>query len=154
MAETRTESKRELILQDLKTTLLAIDGTGDYWTTVKSVKREPFVPTEFEREDKPGLLIVATGEPETIENQPGYRDKRDMAVGIVGVLDRPNGDEGTAVNRFMMDVSRAVMADVTRGGQASMTFKKSQNDFSNLFGDLGIFEIELSIRYHCDGREE
>jgi hypothetical protein len=154
MAETRTESKRELILQNLESTLAVIDGTGEFWTKVRSIRRVTVVPNEFEREDKPGLMIVATGEPETIENQPCYRDKRVMSVGIVGVLDRPRDDEGTAVNRFMKDVAIAVMADVTRGGYAGMTFKKSQNDFSNLFGDLGIFEIELSIEYHCDGRRE
>ena len=54
------ESKRELILQNLKTTLEGINGEDPYWTEVKTVKRVPFVPTEFEGEDKPGLLIVAT----------------------------------------------------------------------------------------------
>lgn len=150
----KTESTRELILQNLKTVLGDIDGTGDYWTAVRSVKRVPYVPSDLESGEKPGLLIIATGEPETIENQPNYRDKRDLAVGIVGVLDRPVGDEGTAINRFMADVSRAVMADVTRGGKASMTFKRSQLDGSNLFGDLGAFELEFIVRYHCDGREE
>ena len=149
-----TESKREMILQNLKTTLEGIDGTGNYWTKVKSVKRVPFVPTEFEGEDKPGLLIVSTGEPETIENQQGYHDKRDLKVGIIGVLDRPANDEGTSINRFMKDVGIAVMADVTRGGYAAQTFKTSQLDASNLFGDLCLFEIELNIRYHCDAREE
>lgn len=150
----RTESKRELILQELKMTLAGINGTGDYWTTVRSVKRVPVVPSEFEREDKPGLLIVATGEPETIENQPSFRDKRDLKIGIIGVLDRAHGDEGTEVNRFMADVHRAVMADVTRGGNANMTFVTRQLDVSNLFGDLGIFEIELNVRYFCDARAE
>ncbi|MBA7544243.1 hypothetical protein ES705_36595 [subsurface metagenome] len=148
------ESKREMILQNLKTTLEGINGAGQYWNEVKSVKRVTFVPTEFEGEDKPGLLIVATGEPETIENQHGYHDKRDLKVGIIGVMDRPDGDEGTAVNRFMKDVGIAVMADVTRGAYATQTFKISQLDASNLFGDLCLFEIELNIRYHCDGREE
>lgn len=149
-----TESKRELILQNLKTTLEGINGEEPYWTAVKSVKRVPFVPTEFEGEEKPGLLIMATGEPEEIENQHGYHDKHDLKVGIVGIMDRPAGDEGTAVNRFMKDVCVAVMADSKRGGHASQTFKTSQLDASNLFGDLCLFEIELNIRYHCDGRNE
>lgn len=148
------ESKRELIFQNLKTTLEGINGEDPYWTEVKSVKRVPFVPTEFEGEDKPGLLIVSTGEPETIENQHGYHDKRDLKVGIIGVMDRPAGDIGTAVNRFMKDVGVVVMDDVTRGGNATQTFKVSQLDASNLFNDLCIFEIELNIRYHCDGRNE
>ena len=148
------ESKRELILQNLKTTLEGINGEGPYWTEVKKVRRVPYVPTEFEGEEKPGLLIIATGEPEDIENQPGYHDKRDLKVGIVGVMDRPQDDIGTAVNRFMKDVGIAVMADVTRGGHATQTFKTRQLDASNLFGDLCLFEIELNIRYHCDGRSE
>jgi len=149
-----TEPIRELILQNLKTTLEGINGENPYWTAVKTVRRVPFVPTEFEGEEKPGLLIVATGEPETIENQPSYHDKHDLRVGIVGVMDRPKDDVGTAVNRFMKDVGVAVMADVLRGGYASQTFKTSQLDASNLFGDLCLFEIELNIRYHCDGRSE
>jgi len=148
------EPKRELILQDLETTLTAIDGEGPYWTEVKTVKRVPLVPTEFEGEDKPALLIVATGEPEEIENQMSYHDKRDLRVGIIGVMDRPKDDTGTAINRFMKDVGVAVMVDVTRGGYASQTFKTRQLDASNLFGDLCLFEIELTIRYHCDGRNE
>ena len=148
------ESKREMILQDLETTLTAIDGKDPYWTEVKTVKRVPFVPTEFEGEEKPALLIVATGEPEEIENQMSYHDKRDLKVGIIGVMDRPEGDKGTAINRFMKDVSVAVMIDVTRGRYASQIFKTRQLDASNLFLDLCLFEIELSIRYHCDGRNE
>jgi hypothetical protein len=150
----RTESKRELILQDLQTTLEAIDGKDPYWTEVKSVKRVPTVPEDLEGEEKPGLLIVATGEPETIEHQHAYQEKRDLRVGIIGILDRSKSDEGTEVNRFMKDVGRAIHVDVTRGGYASDTRKVQQLDASNLFGDLGIFEIELSIPYHCDAREE
>lgn len=150
----RTESKRELILANLKTTLAAINGVDPYWTTVKSVKRVPTVPTQFEATEKPGLLIVATGEPETIENLPGFRDRRTMAVGIIGVLDLLSTDEGTQVDRFIKDVNIAVKADVTRGGYASMTFTKSQNDATGLFRDLGIFEIELAIVYHCNAQEE
>jgi len=150
----QTESTRELILQNLKSTLESIDGNDPYWTNVRSVRRVPVVPTEFEGEEKPGLLIVATGEPETIENQSGYHDKRDISVGIIGVIDRPKSDEGTLINRFMKDVGIAVMLDVTRGGYAAQTFKVRQLDASNLFGDLCLFEIELTIRYHCDAREE
>jgi hypothetical protein len=77
-----------------------------------------------------------------------------MPVGIVGVIDRTSSDEGTLVSRFMKDVGIAVMADVTRGGYANQTFKTRQLNASNLFGDLGIFEIELHIIYHCNAREE
>ena len=150
----RTESKRELILANLVTTLEGINGVDPYWTKVAKVRRAAFVPTEFEGEEKPGLLVVATGEPEKIESKPGFQEKRDLRVGIIGVMDRPHADEGTAINRFMKDVSRAVMADVTRGGLSTMTFKTYQLDQSNLFGDLGLFEMELSITYHCDGRNE
>lgn len=150
----RAESKRELILQNIRTTLEGIDGEDPYWTEVKSVKRVPFVPTQFEGEEKPGLLVIATGEREEVENQPAHHDRRTMPVGIIGVMDRPAGDEGAAANRFMQDVTRAMMADVTRGGLASMTFKTYQLDGSNTFGDLAVFEIEFNIRYHCDGREE
>jgi hypothetical protein len=150
----RTEPKRELILANLVTTLEGINGVDPYWTTVKKVRRVPFVPTEFEGEDKPGLLIVATGEREENETRQGYQDRRDLRVGIIGVMDRPNADTGTAINRYMKDVSIAVMADVTRGGLSTMTFKTYQQDMSNLFGDLGLFEMELSITYHCDGKNE
>ena len=149
-----TESKMEMILQNLKTVLATIDGEDGYWTEVKSVKRVPFVPTEFQGEDKPGILIVATGEPEIIENQHSYHDKRDLKVGIIGVLDRPENDEGTAINRFMKDIGIAIMLDPTRGGYANQTFKVSQSDESNLFGDLCLLVIEINIRYHVDGREE
>ena len=149
-----TESKRELILQNLKTTLEEIDGNDPYWTEVKEVKRVPFLPTEFEGEDKPGLMIVSSGEPESIDNKPGYHDRRNLNLGIVGILDRPSGDIGTAVTRFMKDIHIALMVDVTRGGNATETFIVRQLDASNLFGDYGLFEIELNIIYHCDARLE
>lgn len=150
----QTESKRELILQNLKTALESIDGEDPYWTSVNSVRRVPSMPTEFLTEEKPGILVLATEEPEEIKNEPAFQEKHDLRVGIVGVLDRTTGDEGTALNRFMADVNRAVMADVTRGGYASMTFKKSQVDVSHLFTDLMVFDVEFAIRYHGDGREE
>jgi hypothetical protein len=150
----RTESKRELILQNLKTVLGGINGVDPYWTEVKHVKRVPFVPNQFEATEKPGLLIVVTGQPEEITNLLGYQDKRSMKVGIVGVIDRTASDEGTLVNRFMKDVGIRIMLDPKRGGYASMTFRRSQTDFSNLFQDLGMFEMVFDIEYHCDGRLE
>jgi hypothetical protein len=148
------ESKRELILQNLKSALEGIDGDDPYWTEIKTVRRVPAVPTDFEGEEKPALLIIATGGSEDIENQHGYHDRRTMKVGIVGVMDRPADDEGAALNRLMQDVGIAAMADQTRGGYASATFKTFQVDHSNLFGDLCLFETELAIRYHVDGRTE
>lgn len=150
----RTESKRELILANLQTTLEGIDGKEPYWTAVKKVKRIPIIPTDFKGEEKPGLLIAATGEPESIEHKHNFQDVRDLKAGIIGVMNRPANDTGTSINRFMKDVHVAVMADVTRGGNASMTAITSQLDVSNLFGDLCLFEMEVSIRYHCDAREE
>jgi len=150
----QTESKRELILQNLKTTLTAINGVDPYWTDVQSVKRVASAPTEFEGEEKPGILILSTGEPEEVENQHAYHDRRTLKIGIIGILDKTSSDEGTSINRFMKDVARDVMADVTRGGNATQTFVTRRLDVSNLFGDLGIFEMELSIIYHCDAREE
>ena len=146
------EPKRELILANLKTTLAAINGAGYYWTTVKTVKRVPSVPADLEGEQKPGLLIVATGEKETIENEFSNRDRCTMAVGIIGVLNRPAADEGAAINRFMQDVRLAIMADPSRGGYATMTSLSSEIDFSNLFGDLCAFEMEIHIRYHCNAK--
>ena len=138
----------------MESTLGAITGIDPFWTEVKSVRRVPAVPTEFENEEKPGLLLVATGEAETIENQHSFRDRRTLKAGVIGVINRPRNDEGTVVNRFMKDVSIAVMADISRGGLASMTFKTRQLDASNLFNDLCIFEMEFEIIYFCDGREE
>jgi len=149
-----TESTRELILQNVVATLEGIDGEEPYWNEVKSVKRVPTMPTDLEGEEKPGILVSATGEPERIENQKSWHDRRDLRVGVVGIMDSPADDTGTAVNRFMKDVGIAMMADVTRGGKATMTFRTYQTDLSNLFGDLCIFEMEFSIIYHCDGRLE
>lgn len=158
-----SESKRELIIQNLKTTLEGIDGNDPYWTGVRSVKRVNTVPTDLEGEEKPGLLIVLPGEQETNEPKHGYHDVRTIKVGIIGIIDVQNNEDdykGRAVNRFMKDVTVAVMADVTRGDfsatetNASMTMKTYQQDLSNLFGDLGIFEMELLIRYHCDAKIE
>ena len=158
-----TESKRELIIQNLKTTLEGINGSDPYWTDVRSVTRVNTLPTDFEGEEKPSLKIVLPGEQETNEPKHGYHDVRTMRIGIVGILDVQNNDEdfkGQAVNRFMKDVTVAVMADVTRGAfsdtekNASDTRKTYQQDLSNLFGDLGIFEMELAIRYHCEAKVE
>ena len=151
------EPKRELIVQNLKTTLEGIDGQEPYWTEVKSVKRVNTVPSDLEGEEKPGLLIALPGAEESNEPKHNFHDVRTMKVGIVGIIDVQNeSDEykGRLVNRFMKDVSAAVMVDVTRGKQASMTEKTFQQDLSNLFGDLGLFEMELNIRYHCDGKIE
>jgi len=151
------EPKRELIIQNLKTTLEGIDGNDPYWTDVRSVKRVNTVPSDLEGEEKPGLLIMLPGAEESNEPKHNFHDVRTMKVGIVGIIDVQNeSDEtkGQLVNRFIKDVSLAVMADVTREKKASMTEKTFQRDLSNLFGDLGLFEMELAIRYHCDAKIE
>ena len=148
------EATRESILADIATTLATIDGTGDYWTAVISIKRVLEVPTNLEIEEKPAILIVPTGAVEQIENQHAYHDVHTMPIGIVGILDRSETDVGTAINRFMKDISIAMIADVTRGGYASMTWKRSQTDQSAYFGRLAVCELEFAIRWHCDGREE
>jgi len=148
------ESTRENILANIVTALAAIDGTGDYWTNIITSKRVLEIPTDLEVEEKPAIMVITAGAVELIENQHSYHDVHTMPVGIIGVLDRTETDIGTAINRLMKDISIAMIADVTRGGYASMTWKRSQVDQSVYFGNLGVCEMEFAIRWHCDGREE
>lgn len=149
-----TESVRELILQNIATTLATIDGEDPYWTPVAHVQRVIAIPSEFNDDQKPGILVLNGGQQEEITTHHSYQVMHDMPIGIIGVMDRAEGDVGALANRFIKDVTIAMMADVTRGGYATDTRKTYQVDQSNLFGDLVIIEIEFNIRYHTDGREE
>jgi len=148
------ESTRENILANIVTTLAGINGAGDYWTNITTVKRVLEIPTDLEGEEKPAILVVPTGEIELIENKHAYQDVHTMPVGVIGVLDRAEADTGTAINRLMKDISIAMMADVTRGSYASMTWKRSQTDQSVYFSTLSLCEMDFAIRWHCDGRNE
>ena len=149
------EATRENILANIVTVLSTIDGTGDYWTNVISVNRVLEIPADLEVEEKPAIMVIPTGAVELIENQHSYNDVHTMPVGIVGILDRSDtGNRGQAINRLMKDISIDMIADVTRGGYASMTWKRSQIDQSVYFGSLEVCEMEFAIRWHCDGRNE
>lgn len=147
------ESKRELILADIATTL-AITAGSTYWTTVEKVTRVLSIPQDLQGEARPGILVIASGQPEEIEQQHSNRSVHTMAVGIIGILNRQPGDIGTALNRFMKDITVAMATDTTRGGNASMTWVRSKLDASNAFGPIAVCEMDFAIRYHTDSREE
>ena len=121
------EPVKELILQDLETTIAAIAAGSDYYTTVQEVTRLEAEPTTVSR--YPVVILSPLG---TDYDQPGtstvntitghYRVRATLIV-------RTRTDTALAVERFVRDVQKSILVDVTRGGRAIDTYMTSDDVF-------------------------
>lgn len=150
-----SESKRELIIADIETVLGGIDGLDPYWTNVASVDRTPVVPTTIPAEDKPCALILTSAQPEKAAHKHNHQDRRELQLTIAGIMDTPSSDANRALNRFMQDVTVALMDDPARSGHAAETVIVSrQETTASADATVLTFEVKITVVYFCDSREE
>lgn len=103
-------AKRELILQDIKSTLDSISGV-----TVKRAVKEPELEM-IELSSFP-LLIVADGVEELVSLKGGgYRSSFSVMIfGYTADKDNPS----SSLNTLLSDAKSALDQDITRGGYAA-----------------------------------
>ena len=112
------EPVRELIVQDCVTSLLAINGTGDYWSILLDAVRGKLDP-----ESPPLTPFIDEGDEQTAPgNNPQVSHVLPITVEVV--IQSADGDLPTLVNRLIADLERALTGSETsrsRGGRATTT---------------------------------
>ena len=121
------EPVKEDILQNLKTTIEGIAAGGDYYTDVREVsllEAEPTMVSQY-----PCAIISPLG---TEYDHPGtatmntitghYRVRATLLV-------RTRTNAALSIERFVRDVQKSILIDITRGGNAIDTYMTSDDVF-------------------------
>lgn len=136
---------REKILDNLQTTLQAITVAGGYVNTIASVQK--WAQSGNALAALPTIIINAG--PEDRENRPGFITSCKLSV-ILDVYTVAATDTDAALNSLLGDITKALMADYTRGGYAVNTTIKSVIPFEAIEGQpyAGlIITVEIEYRH-------
>lgn len=126
--------RRELILENLRTTAQGITVANGFGTDVRTVSRDLKPIEAMNRSEFPVIFIF--GGPEAQVADTTDMDLADMEVRVEAwVLADKN--LGTALNALIGDVFKAFRVDCSRGQQAGDTFMESIEDVDevSLAGD-------------------
>ena len=106
------------ILTSVQTALEGITAGVDYYTSVRSVTRAAALPIEID--DTPAIIITPV---ETIYDTPTQSTLSVHAHYHIRLtlVARTRSDPSEVLERFIRDVHKALIADVTRGGLAVYT---------------------------------
>jgi len=159
-------SKRETILDYLrKTTLIGIDGAGNYNLEINFVSREFLLPDQVSSFDVPCIFILddfatsysqMTAQQYSTGNNPGAMDDG-MAITLVGYcsVDREIGTNqrklgglSTEMNKLHSDLIVAMHADTSLGGNClGLALLSSVNSLEFIEADIGVVLQTYSIKY-------
>ncbi len=145
-------SKRQTILDYLVTTLLPGITTGaGYNFTVGLVQRGQRDPEDITDDQYPCLFIGATDE--SRENITVNQFTAELEVTLIGGVKSPDGVSGAQENldKFIADVTKAVMTDHKQGGLVySTNVKRIRTDHGDL--DLrALFVMQIVFKYATEG---
>jgi|TARA_Y100000310_G_scaffold49260_1_gene45557 hypothetical protein len=158
---TPNDSIKELILQDVETTLAAINGpTATYFRTVNAVERYT-LKTKSTGEVTTNsflvlpLIVIQAMEDEPLENQPGTLTERLMTIRLFLYISHDDaGDDASKssdqiLNEFQHDIEVAIMADHTLGGNALATHVGPTIPFDTIEDDVPLIGIiiDLIVQY-------
>ena len=139
---------RRLILDNLKTTLEGIDGTGNYSSTVDHVHRHMRTFNEVIG-DRPVICIVPMEE--EYEHNPGQQIRVIFSVELLCFISAASEDARiNALNDLLDDLFIALYADPTRGGYAHETqIVSTITDEADAVADYGqqAMRVALQIWY-------
>lgn len=138
---------KELILQNMETTLAAINGGSDYYTTVAVVDRINVIPIEIR--EYPAIIITPIG---TDYDQPGEATTLALAGNYrvrLTLVVRTRTDPSMTIENFVRDVHTALIVDITRGGYAINTRMLSDDVFypTQIEEPVAIADCVIDVRY-------
>lgn len=110
------EPVKELVLQDLEAVFLGITEGTDYYTTVRRVHRVETVPIEVK--EYPCIILTPLG---SDYDQPGAATTLSLQTHSrirATLIVRTRDNATLALERFIRDVHKALLVDITRGGLA------------------------------------
>ena len=139
----------ETILENIKTAVNGIDGTGSYNVNLITVERRLKHWATMNNSEFPAAFILYEGEsfaPSTmVRNQFS-----DFTVSIVCFLHISDGVLETQITNLREDVLRALFTDITRGGNAIDTQPVRTNAVVAWDGQeftVGILEFTFLIKF-------
>lgn len=139
------EPIQERILQDIRESLSAIDGTGAYHHALASVERgKPDVPEDLTQ--LPAAFIAAGDE--TVIQDTNLLHTRRLPVSVEAWVRSADGDLPTRVSRMIADMERSLLADPTRGGLAIRTeLLGSGKTLDESPGVLASARVDIAVHY-------
>jgi hypothetical protein len=141
-----TDSIRESIIGNIKTTLQTITKANLYNFDVAKVTRERLVGLNIDQ--FPSIVIIPGREGKTEEPIERYTAR--LVITLECWLQEHDESIVTDVNKFLADVEKALLVDYTRGGKAINTKLVSNqafyNDINKPYGGVMI-DIEIHYRH-------
>ncbi len=157
MATPSAEPVLERILADLESVITAVEGPdASYWNDLTG--RRPTM-LEDERESRPrnGLVLVQLASMDRVEDNDAGGNPNMIGWQATVALDafvRVSDVDTTPIDRLILrmmhDVSKAVMADATRGGNAVTTDLQPPVFFQPNVGGFEGVRIMADVLYRTD----
>ena len=116
--------KTETILENIKTAVEDIDGTGDYNLSLATVSRRLKHWATMRNSEFPAAFILYSDEafePFAMTMGAGSRSQSTFTVLIRGYVHISDGELETQITSLRQDVIRAILDDETQGGIAIET---------------------------------
>jgi hypothetical protein len=138
----------ELIAQDIFDTLDAIKEANGwhYDLRIERAKRTGNVPDHLK-------VVVYQDDPSELEANPTHTKSWLQPFELaVYIIPRENDETAsdTYSNVLWADISKALMADHTRGGNAHDTFIRPPTHFSEINGEFDGFVFKVDVQYRTE----
>lgn len=146
------DSKRELILKNIKTSLEVITAANGYNNTLTAAQVQRWNQHDNPKVTMPTMIINAGPEEFDPNPNPYYTSRFDVTIEIWHRQDERSTDPtDELLGAALDDLLRAMLADVTRGGNAIDTNIVSATPFEVVKGaaNCGIV-TEFQIQYRFD----
>ena len=142
-----TESEREEVLADIKTTLEGITEAAGYNTTIKYISRDEYEDfTDFQI-DKYPLLLVLDGD-EDVVSFTNDMDKGTMNVIVTALMCGEDGTPtSTEMNRLLRDIRKILYVDRGRGCHAIYTQITRIAFRRGMIPPFGDFQVNIQVVY-------
>lgn len=143
------QTVREQILANVRTTLLGIDGTGSYFSTIPVVTR-----INEAGPNAASFPRIVIGEPDEQIGEHGAQFVTKATMNLtLAVWDRvASSTAGTRISELIADVQRAMAQDIKRGGLAQWTYAREvipiEMAVAESVGVVGVLmRFEILYRY-------
>lgn len=142
-----SDSVRESILANIETTLNGLTVLAGYNYGVAYVDREYKHWDELSASQFPALFVLDGGE--KLEPETGHYVMSEFSPLIVGYI-RLDKTPSEDINKYIQDVRKIMMVDLTRGGYATLTHITDIFVPKPVMKPYGYFEMSLIVKYRYD----
>jgi hypothetical protein len=139
-----TASRRELILQELETTLWSMVPGAQYSHHLATVSRGTINPLDLQ--SYPAVLIIPTSD---IPEAGASSVSRRVLHVVLRLWVRPHQALSEALEALIQDIQQLVLVDVRRGGLAELTL---EGELHYLYLDSQALEAGADLEYQIHYR--